>query len=266
MKINDSNKPLDKKAVQDKSAVQSVESIVEQPLENQVVGDTPEMKSAESILNRQDADDTPKTESVESVAESAAEPHDMENAESADKSASDKQTGREFGETKHARTIYDAALVKNDPSNKYLFKQFKQKEEVIFVCYTKKVKGVIEQLKRYHMYIVGRKKLLEKAFIVYCYKPDAAKAVEQLVQIDLDVVEEKLPIARAKAYRLEVPDDLIKKCFEEKRKVAITMRNGHVLKGTIFSYGIFSIRLQLDSKTRVVLFRHAIYDFEYRKS
>jgi len=66
--------------------------------------------------------------------------------------------------------------------------------------------------------------------------------------------------------RLEISDDILQKCFNEKTVITVTMRNGHVLKGKIHSFGIFSIRLQIDKKNRVIIFRHAIYDLEYKKT
>ena len=161
--------------------------------------------------------------------------------------------------------IYDQELIRKDPSFIYLIKQLRVKAEVIFVCYTKEVRGVIERIRKYELKLEGRKKLLSKTYVLYFFKPDALKAVKQNVEIDGEVAEEKLEPARKIADRLQIPDEVLQKCFDEKRMITVTMRNGHILKGRIFSYGIFSIRLQIDKKNRVVLFRHAIYDLEYRK-
>jgi sRNA-binding regulator protein Hfq len=161
--------------------------------------------------------------------------------------------------------IYDQDLVRKDPSVKYLVKQMRMKAEVIFVCYTKEVRGVIERIRKYELKLEGRKRLLSKTYILYFFKSDALEAVRQHVEIDEDVVEEKLEPARKIADRLHIPDEVLQKCFDEKRMITVTMRNGHVLQGRIFSYGIFSIRLQIDKKNRVVLFRHGVYDIDYRR-
>ena len=108
--------------------------------------------------------------------------------------------------------------------------------------------------------------MVKKLLILYCFKSDTLDAVKQYVEIDEDVVEEKLEPESKIAERLQIPDEILQKCFKEKRHITITMRNGHVLKGQIYSYGIFSIRLQIDTKHRVVIFRHGIYDLEYRKT
>ena len=161
--------------------------------------------------------------------------------------------------------LYDQDLVRKDPSVKYFFKQFKAGAEVIFICYKKEVKGIIEKIRIYELKIKGRKKLLEKLYILYCFKPDALEAVKQNVTIDEDVVDEHLTLQHKKEDRLQIPDEILHTCFKEQRHITIIMRNGHVLNGTIFSYGIFSIRLQIDEKNRVIIFRHGVYDLEYRK-
>jgi len=161
---------------------------------------------------------------------------------------------------------HDPDLVRKDPSVKYFFKQFKTKSEVIFVCYQEEIRGVIVKILQYTLKVKGIKKLLNKTSILYFFKPDVLEAVKQNVSIDEDVVEEKLEPANKKDERLEIPDDILQKCFNEKTVITVTMRNGHVLKGKIYSFGIFSIRLQIDKKNRVIIFRHAIYDLEYKKT
>ena len=160
--------------------------------------------------------------------------------------------------------IYDQDLIRKDPSIKYLAKQFKAKEEVIFVCYKEEARGIIVKRWKYFLKLRG-KKPLNKTDILYFFKHDTLEAVKQHVEIDEDVVEEKLKPAHNKEERLQIPDEVLQKCFDEKRMITVTMRNGHVLNGRIFSYGIFSIRLQIDKRNRVVLFRHGVYDLDYRK-
>jgi sRNA-binding regulator protein Hfq len=160
--------------------------------------------------------------------------------------------------------IYDQDLIRKDPSIRYLIKQLRAKAEVIFVCYREETQGVIIRIWKYALKLKV-KKPLSKTSILYFFKPDAREAVKQNVEIDEDVVKEKLKPACKLEDRLQIPDDVLQKCFDEKRMITVTMRNVHILQGRIFSYGIFSIRLQIDDKNRVVLFRHAIYDIEYRK-
>jgi len=161
--------------------------------------------------------------------------------------------------------LYDPDLIRKDPSDKYLFKQLKTKSELVFVCYQEEIRGVIGKIMKYGIKIKGIKPF-NKINILYCFKPDTLEAVKQHVTIDKEVVEEQLVPADKMEDRLEISDDILQKCFNEKTVITVTMRNGHVLKGKIYSFGIFSIRLQIDKKNRVIIFRHAIYDLAYRKT
>ncbi len=155
-------------------------------------------------------------------------------------------------------------LARQDPGNKYFFKQLRAKEKLIFVVYQDRIEGVIERVNKYELRLKERDELLPKHDILFLYKPEAAKAVEQVLTIDEDVVQEQLGPQIKLSERLEIPEDILKKSFDEKRQIEITLRNGHVFKGRIHSYGIFSIRLELDKDSRVIIIRPNIYDLNYR--
>jgi RNA chaperone Hfq len=141
----------------------------------------------------------------------------------------------------------------------------KTKSELIFVCYHEEIRGVIGKILKYGIKIKDIKPF-NKINILYYFKPDTIEAVKQHVTIDRELVEEQLEPAGTMEDRLEISDDILQKCFNEKTVITVTMRNGHALKGKIHSFGIFSIRLQIDKKNRVIIFRHAIYDLEYKKT
>jgi RNA chaperone Hfq len=164
------------------------------------------------------------------------------------------------------KMLYDPNLVRKDPAVKYLFKQFNAKAELVFVSYKEEIRGIVEKIKNYEFKLKGWKTLVNKVDVLYFFKTDAIGSVKQNVEIDKDVVEENFKPAKERSDRLDISDDVLEKCFQEKRLIVITMRNGHVLKGRIHSYGIFSIRLQINKKHRVILFRHAIYDLKYRQT
>jgi len=65
---------------------------------------------------------------------------------------------------------YDQNLVMKDPSVRYCLKQLHTGAEVVFVTYTKEIRGVIEKLWRYEIKLKERKKLIDKLRILYCFK------------------------------------------------------------------------------------------------
>lgn len=150
-------------------------------------------------------------------------------------------------------------LAKRDPSSRYFLKQCRLKEHLIFITYEGKVEGVIERITKYHLKVKGRRKLLEKLNILFLCKPEASEAVGCVLTIDHEVLGKQLEPPIKKTERLEILDDVLQRCFEEKRQIEVMLRNGYVLRGSIYSYGIFSIRLALDKDSRVVIMRPNIY-------
>ena len=155
-------------------------------------------------------------------------------------------------------------LVQRDPSVKYFVKQCQGKEKLIFITYNGKVEGVIEKVLKYHLRVKGRKELLHKVHILFLCKPDASEAVGRVLTFDQEVLDEHLEPPIHPSERLEIPPEVVQKCFDEKRPIEVTLRNGYVLRGRIHSYGIFSIRLEVGEDARVIIMRPNIYDLNYR--
>ena len=154
-------------------------------------------------------------------------------------------------------------LIRNDPSQKYLLKQFRSRSSLTFICYSEEIVGQIEKIERYDLILSGREEFLNKTEIIYLYKSEAAASVQKAVRIDDEVADQKLTALYKKDKRLDIPESVMAKCIEEKRVITVTMRNGHVLAGRIHSYGIFSIRLTIAQDIRVITMRHSIYDIDY---
>jgi len=155
-------------------------------------------------------------------------------------------------------------LVQRDPSVKYFVKQCRGKENLIFITYNGKLEGVIEKVLKYHLRLKGRKELLHKVHILFLCKPDTSDAVGRVLTFDQEVLDEHLEPPVKPSERLEIPPEVLKKCFEEKRPIEVTLRNGYVLRGRLHSYGIFSLRLELEENARVIIMRPSIYDLNYR--
>lgn len=155
-------------------------------------------------------------------------------------------------------------LVNRDPSHKYFVKQCRGKQKLIFITYTGKLEGVIERVLKYHLRVKGRKEPLDKVHILFVCKPDTSDAVGRVLTFDQEVLDEHLEPPITPSERLEIPPEVLKKCFEEKRPIAVTLRNGYVLRGRLHSYGIFSLRLEVEENARVIIMRPNIYDLDYR--
>ena len=71
-----------------------------------------------------------------------------------------------------------------DPSNKYLLKQFKKQEHLIFITYQGNIEGVIKEIHQYTIKLKNREDDLNKHDILYFCKPEAINAIDNVIQID----------------------------------------------------------------------------------
>ena len=160
--------------------------------------------------------------------------------------------------------MHDPHLVNRDPSVKYFLKHCRGKEKLIFITYNGKLEGVIEKVLEYELKLQGRDELLSKVQILFVCKPDTSDAVGRGLTFDQEVVEEHLEAPIKWSSRLKIPTKILKKWFKEKRPIEVTLRTGYVLRGRLHSYGIFSLRLELEENARVIIMRPSIYDLNYR--
>jgi len=157
---------------------------------------------------------------------------------------------------------YSVRQAQKDPSNRYLFKQLRDKSALVFVCYNGIVTGKIQTIGDYEIKLLQRKIPVAKLGILYMFKPDAASIVKSSVTINKTISSQKLRLPRVLENRISLPEEDIEKAFNNKSAVGIALRNGHVFKGMIHSNGIFSLRLDIGYNKRIVIMKHSIYAFK----
>jgi sRNA-binding regulator protein Hfq len=162
-------------------------------------------------------------------------------------------------------TRYSVRQAQKDPSNRYLFKQLRDKSALVFVCYNGIVTGKIQTIGDYEIKLLQRKLPLAKLGILYFFKPDAANVVKSSVTINKTISTQKLRLPRLFENRISLPEEEIGNAFNSKLIVGIALRNGHVFKGTIHSNGIFSLRLDIGTNKRIVIMKHSIFAFKVVK-
>lgn len=164
-------------------------------------------------------------------------------------------------ETEKGLTATNIKLIVNLDTN-YLLKQQQKENNIVFVRYKDEVECKVKEVRPNDLMLDFRTKLLKKIFILYFFKADTTDAVKAIREINVDVKEMKLKPENDPLYRLKVPEEVLEKHFNDKSSVTITMRNGDILRGFIFNYDDYCIRLQIGKKHRVILYRHSMYSFE----
>jgi sRNA-binding regulator protein Hfq len=160
---------------------------------------------------------------------------------------------------------YSVRQAQKDPSNRYLFKQLREKAALVFICYNGIITGKIQTIGDYEVKLIKRKAPIAKLGILYMFKPDAANIVKSSVSINKSIASQKLKLPRLVENRIVLPEHEIEKAFENKLPVGIALRNGHVFKGILHSNGIFSLRLDIGNNKRIVIMKHSIYAFKIVK-
>lgn len=156
-----------------------------------------------------------------------------------------------------------AELAERDPGAKYLEKQKTLGEKLIFITYDGRTEGVIEEILKYDLKLEGHDESLKKHDILFLYKPDVSEAVRRILKTDREVAGKGLKAELKRKKRLNIPAKILHNCLKDKRKTEVTLRNGDVLRGRIFSFGIFSIRLEIEKNRRVIIMRPNIHDLNH---
>lgn len=160
---------------------------------------------------------------------------------------------------------YSVRQTQNDPANRYLFKQLRDKSPVIFICYNGIITGKIQIINDYEIKLIKRKTPVSKLGILYMFKPDTANIVKSSISIDKAISSQRLTIPRMVENRVILPEKDIEDALNNKKTIGIALRNGHVFKGQIHSNGIFSLRLDIGDNKRIVIMKHSIYAFKVAK-
>ena len=95
---------------------------------------------------------------------------------------------------------------------------------------------------------------------MYIYK--VADQVEIAPNISCDKSIQKLSLgpARRKEERYEIDEEMLIRCFKEKRMMTLVIRTGESFTGHIDWFSNYEIKIRLDVvRKAVVIFRHALY-------
>jgi len=162
--------------------------------------------------------------------------------------------------------MHDQKKIRKDPSVRYYRRQLINKQEVVFFKYVNeedkqwhKFDGIIEDTLEYQLKFIDVDQPVNKATILFFYKPDAEEAVNQTVTITQEVADKKLTAPRKYSERLKNYGKVLLEYKKARQTIEITLRSGHILIGKIHSFGIFSIRLTIAKYTRIIIQRSNIY-------
>ena len=147
----------------------------------------------------------------------------------------------------------------------YILKQVKQRTPMIFEVYNHEpIPGTIRRVDKFSIDLNVDEKVRNvlKHDIKYCYKQEDADKVKVAVTSDESIRAQGLTPVIPRKERYHVDDDVLKETKEEKKPVRILMREGEIISGIIEWFSFYDIKVCLLKGGKVVVFRHAIYDFK----
>ena len=101
---------------------------------------------------------------------------------------------------------------------------------------------------------------VEKINLKYMYKVDDRFEIEPNIQTDTSVQQLALGPARQKSERHEIDEEMLVRCFKEKRMMTLVTRAGEVFTGHIDWFSDYEIKIRLDVvRKSVVVFQHTLY-------
>ena len=136
---------------------------------------------------------------------------------------------------------------------------------MVFVTYDGPVEASIAKRLCYDLdlNVNGEVERLNKLPIKYMFKKEDQEAVNARILLDDRVRAMRLPPLKPRVERFRIDTRLLVYARRKDLPVRITTRGGEVLEGSIDWYSYFEIKLRFGKNApAVVLFRHAVYDFE----
>lgn len=147
----------------------------------------------------------------------------------------------------------------------YIQKQIKNKTPMVFEMYKQTtLKGIITNRFIYSLKVKEDENITQvhKLNIKFLYKQEYEEFVEEATSIDEDVRSQGLTPIVPRSERHDIDNGLLLDCYQNKNLIKVITREGEVMSGTIDWFSKFDIKLELNDKGSVIIFRHAIYSFE----
>ncbi len=102
---------------------------------------------------------------------------------------------------------------------------------------------------------------IPKADVKYCYKDVDAERVQASVDIDDAVKTQQLTQLTPDVPAPEIDTEAVQHARKNGTSIEVTLREGEIFRGIIDWVSPYEIKLILENGAKVVIFRHAVYNF-----
>jgi len=107
-----------------------------------------------------------------------------------------------------------------------------------------------------------KEQVIAKADVKYCYKDVDAENVQASVDTNDAVKAQQLKQLLPDDEGYEIDTETVRHARKNGSPIEVTLREGEIFRGTVDWVSPYEIKLILENGAKVVIFRHAVYDFE----
>ncbi len=108
----------------------------------------------------------------------------------------------------------------------------------------------------------GKEQVIAKADVKYCYKDVDAENVQASVATNDAVKAQQLKQLLPDDEGYEIDTETVRHARKNGYPIEVTLREGEIFRGIVDWVSPYEIKLILENGAKVVVFRHAVYDFE----
>lgn len=147
----------------------------------------------------------------------------------------------------------------------YILKQINYETPMYFAMYNHEQfpAFVLEMtLSEFTLNCNGQERSVQKSDVKYCYKDIDAENVVAIVQYDDEIKNKQLQPVLTQDEQYTIESQTIREARVEGNSIRIVLREGEIFQGEVDWISPYEIKLVLENGSKIVVFRHAIYEFE----
>ena len=103
---------------------------------------------------------------------------------------------------------------------------------------------------------------LSKTDVKYCYKAEDAERIQSLIRYDEKIKAQKLEAVVSRKERYTIDTQEIADARKDRYPIEVTTREGEIFRGLVDWVSKYEIKMILENRSKIIVFRHSICDFE----
>ena len=149
--------------------------------------------------------------------------------------------------------------------NLYIQKQIRLQTSMVFGLYSHEQHPMtILEFTEYTFTLQGEGETQEipKTDVKYCYKAEDAEAIQSLMRYDEEIRSQNLKPISSRKERYQIDTREVQQARKEEYPIEVIMHEGEIFRGMVDWVSPFEIKMVLENGSKVVVFRHAICEFQ----